>query len=368
MVKLNAHCLARALVLRRTQSQNAVAAIFGVSSTGLKNALKKHARLLRRKTPVKETRGRKAKLSDAARRRLIENHRKKVVNSEDSTAAQLQRECKLRVSLPTIRAELEKDGHKYRPRYRKSGLEPEDAAVRLAWAEDHEHYDFTKVDTWTDCVGFCMPTRQAPMRSNKAWLKKSDLMAPYGTKSNDTRHKGWCCWVYGGFGPDRSKKEFTCQLQFVQPYDGSKAATGGWSKTVASNIIEMKCVKKIRKAMPRKKFLIQTDGDGAFRSHFFAATLRRLNCVRFTVPPRSGDIAPIERAWAWAGRAIRKKANALRKWRYGAKDTPMNRAAWSKLVLSCVQSIPNKSWTSLVKGMGKRCTNVIKAGGNRIKG
>jgi hypothetical protein len=128
------------------------------------------------------------------------------------------------------------------------------------------------------------------------------------------------------------------------------------------------CLPKLRKHRPKKVLAIQVDGDGAFTAAHIKRWAKQNNVRLFTIPPRSGDWAPIEKAWGYITLLVEQAANRSRHWRYGAKDTPANRTKWAKLVDGCIGKVSNTYWTKLGNGLHKRTQMLIASKGQRIRG
>jgi len=387
--RLPPRALEIAETLLQTQSQNLVAAQLGVDSSGLGRALKKFRQNKRRKLPLKETRGRPKAFSPAQVKKFMKQFRLDKRTGKRPTAKVTLRKTRLiRVATPrTAQRELNANKQKWRRRLCKSCLKPGDAEERDEFAEENEDTDWhTTLDALTDCKTFSMPLEEQPPNAGSyLWCEVQEALLPWATKSNDIRFKGPGVHIYGGFGPDRSKgtsvslcddpkcpchgsKSFrkgSWKGYFFEEFAGGK---GGWSAPICCSILEKKFLPKVRALRPRKQLAIQVDGDGVFTSKFIKRWSLQRNCKLFPIPPRSGDWAPIEKAWGYITLIIEKEANAHRLWRKGAKDTPANFQKWRKFVKKCIRKVPAWYWTNLGNGIHKRTQMLKAARGQRIRG
>lgn len=369
------------------KSRNVVAADYlNCSSSGLGKALARRKRIARRKTPLPETRGRTKSVKPHQRKRLLKKFEAEKTDARNPLAPAMRRKAGLVkvCGVRTVQRELVDGGDEYLPRANKSSLQPEDPPIRFEFAEEHEDSDWTQVDCLTDCKGFAMPLQEAPKRSSHCWRKAKEALLPWATKCGDARYKGPSHHIFGGFGPDRTEPTRTkkCEDQecpcdgktyricthrslFMEEYTGGK---GGWSSKIATAIMDRALLPKLRTHRPKKTLQIQVDGDGAFTAAHIKRWAREKNARLFTIPPRSGDFAPIEKAWAHITKFVELAANGSRHWRYGAKDTPSNRAKWAKLVNKCVRKVTKSYWTNLGNGLHKRTQMLIASKGQKIKG
>lgn len=387
--KLTRRALEIAEVLLKTQSQNLVAQQLEVDPTGLGRALQKFRRTKRRKTPLKETRGRGRSFTPAQVKKFMKQFRADKRAGRRPTAKVTLRKTKLiRVADErTAQRELNRNKQKWCRRLCKSCLRPGDAEERFEFSEEHEEEDFhTRLDALTDCKGFSMPLEEQPPNPGAyCWREDEEALLPWATQSNDVRYKGKSVHIFGAFGPDREKPSSVSKCQdpkcpcqgefsfrkggwkplFFEEYEGGK---GGWSAPICTGILDKKFLPQARRHRPRKKLALQCDGDGAFTSHHIRRWCRANNCEIFRIPPRSGDWAPIEKAWGRMTQIIELEANKHRLWRKGAKDTHANFQKWRKFVKKCIRKVPKSYWTNLGNGIHKRTQMLKAAKGGRIRG
>ena len=115
------------------------------------------------------------------------------------------------------------------------------------------------------------------------------------------------------------------------------------------------------------RILLQADGDGAFTGQLTREWYRDHGCAAFLIPSYSGDLAPIETAWAQLDKRVEQAANASKKWRVGVDDTPNNRRQWRELVMKELWAMPNSYFHNLSAGMPHRVRQLIDAQGGRIR-
>ena len=355
--------------LLRTHSQNATAELVGMSSSGLRLALHNAAVRKRRKTPVSDGRGAAQKLTDAQRRRFLHQFTRRKHMGQNPTAPLLWRVCGFKgiVCVKTCVEELKRADQRWRRRARKGAIKEGDAEMRIEWAEENEKTDFWGIAGWTDCYSVSMPTQEAPLRSDYHWCADDETLAPWSTGPKDGRYKGWTLHLFGGMGPDPTKAK-TGKLLFLADYIGGGRKRGGWCQELAIELIEKGWLKRARLQNPKKQFIVQHDRDGAFTGPKFQSHMKKRNVKLHCTPSRGGDIAPIEKLWGYVKNLIEIEANNSRKWRYGVKDTPANRRAWTALVFKCVRSVSAAWYIKVIDGMKKRPQMILDAKGGRIKG
>jgi len=129
---------------------------------------------------------------------------------------------------------------------------------------------------------------------------------------------------------------------------------------VAARILKNTITPALKLANPhRVRFLLQMDGAPEFRTHVFQAAMKACGMSKFGIPPRSGDLAPIETMWAQVVKDLNKIVMKSRRWKNGAKNNKANRAAWAKLVMKTVRKRPAQTLLALSRSMAKRVAAVI---------
>lgn len=290
--------------------------------------------------------------ADRAKLLSVFNSRKK--RGLSPVAGYLRRTLKLtrKCSTRTVQRELKLKGNKFRLRARKGQLRNEDYPLRVAHARKHLRYDFHKVDCWTDCHFVPMPLLETPKRSAKAWMKQNERFEWWATKA-PSNFKGPGCKFFGGYGHGKGIFFVTYQ-QFNAP--------------TAIQIFKRHALPKLRKIAGGRKLVIQFDGDGAFRSTLWHNFLAEEKIAAYHHPPRSADIAPIEKVWSHLNKLVEIACADSRRWRIGVKPTEKNKEDWNKFVMKLIRKVPRSLYRHLTAGMRGRMGKVITASGGRIKG
>ena len=378
-------CATAQRLMSKGMSQNKAAAAVGMSSSGLKKAIGKHGALKKRRSRSKPTeqRGRWTKMSHKQKLNVLTQFFLLQSQGLQPTAPFLWRKCNLVKAChhKTVGELIKQADQIWRRRKTKSQMCEGDAEERKAWARDmlkklrEDPHFFWRTDAWTDCFSVSMPMCEAPIRTTMAYLPLSgdECLAPWATRPGDHRYKGWNCHFFYGFGPDRSKRKKRGKLLFLERYKGGGKKNGGWCKEEAIRLIRKGWLDKAIRKNPRRRFSVQTDRDGAFTSPWFKRELAKLRAQCWETKSRASDVAPIEKAIGFGKRLIGLKANSMKKWRNGVKDTPKNREAWAKLCETCMRSITKQPkcrdyYTNLINGMSKVPAKILKAKGNRIRG
>jgi hypothetical protein len=100
-----------------------------------------------------------------------------------------------------------------------------------------------------------------------------------------------------------------------------------------------------------RRWLIQVDGDGAFKSDLFADFCEEYGLDRYPHPSKSPDLALIENAWNMGEDGITDLALAHRKWRDGAERVKANYEAWRKLVKKGIRKVKRRHDGELINGV-----------------
>ena len=221
-----------------------------------------------------------------------------------------------------------------------------------------QKYKFQNVDVWIDCHTSEMPTVEKPHvpKGGKQWRKRSDRLKSFA-QASCPGYLVPSVKICGGISRARGGK-----LLFLREYQKFNAIT-------AVRIFKNDLLPALRRNFPRKrKFLIQIDGDGAFKSDLFDAFCKENGLERYPHPSRSPDIAPIENLWNEAERRLSDAAFESRFWRRGASRAKDNLARWAVLLKKHVRAAASKSFiTDTLNRMPARIEKLIAAKGWRIK-
>ena len=183
------------------------------------------------------------------------------------------------------------------------------------------------------------------LRSIRVWRKAGEALATWAVRSTRAL-KAPGCHVMAGFGAGK--------LIFASTYKKFNQAT-------AIRILKRSVYPALKRVYPlKRRFIVMMDGDPAFRAHLFLAALKDLKITKFTVPPRSGDLAPMENVWAHVVKDLAKVVMRTRRWAKGAKNNAKNRRDWQKLVLRTVRKRSSATLRKLVAGMPRRVLAVIQ--------
>ena len=77
------------------------------------------------------------------------------------------------------------------------------------------------------------------------------------------------------------------------------------------------------------------------------------------IPPRSGDLNPIENMWAQVTKDLGKFVVSSQKWKKGRKPTTKSKADWQKVVLRKVKAQKASFLTNLSSSMPRRVKAVL---------
>lgn len=125
-------------------------------------------------------------------------------------------------------------------------------------------------------------------------------------------------------------------------------------------------VPALRRKYGDRRFLVMTDGDGAFRSKLFEQYCEEAGIDLVDFPPYSGDIAPMENVWAEGDRRLLLKVGENKKWRSGVKVNKRNLKDWDTIVHKTFRQIPSPFYTNTVNGLDARIADMVSRKGGRV--
>jgi hypothetical protein len=229
----------------------------------------------------------------------------------------------------------------------KACANPADARSRLAWAKGHVGYPFRKIHMWMDAKFFRMPLVCTQVRSTRVWRYFREGLHEWAVRASRTL-KSPGVHVLAGISLAKGGR-----VLFAKVYTKMNSQTAVRMLTSAIH-------PALKRNFPtRRTFTIQMDGEPAFRSARFEGEMSRRHLRKFRIPPRSGDLAPIENAWGLVIKMLEKIITTTRKWRRGVKNNEHNRRAWSQLVVKTIKKLPAKTITNIIKSMPQRVAEVI---------
>jgi hypothetical protein len=268
------------------------------------------------------------------------------------TAAKIKRHFGLKCSLRTVQRLIRSFGYKSCYRRFRAASCAADRQLRRTWAQGRHCWGTGNrgVHMYMDCKFFRLPlkTNGPTPGSNRVWRRPGEADEPWAVRqSRGLKAPG--SKVFAGFGNGRVIFATT-----YEKFTGSSAA----------GILRRSILPGLRRAYPgRSRFRVLMDGDPNFRARVFTTALQKANITKVTIPPRSGDLNPIETMWAHVARDLQAHVTASRHWRNGVKVTIPAKKRWRRVVLRITKKRNHTTLTRLAASMPKRVQAVRRNGG-----
>jgi len=282
----------------------------------------------------------------------------------------MARELRLKVSASRIRQVLKKHGFKWLTRSQKRFYNKLDREARLAFAKAvlrltiRELYE--KLALSIDGVVLTMPPSDEADRYNYCrfgedhmWRTHSESVKaelagddPYGKQAKLARCIPlWGGCAAGGFG-------------ILAFHKTKKISQDEWLKALRSGAVK----KAIQSTKPGKKtgpWHLLCDNEGFLESKEAKKLYKKVGIKLWHVPPRSPDLNPIEKVWAWLRRHLRRMdlKDAI------AKRPVLGKTAYRERVRRVLKGKKAKNVASrCALSLRKTCRQVVKAHGQATRG
>ena len=303
--------------------------------------------------------GRPKRLSERDRRALLKSLPKIRKDTEGEFTVNDLREVsgiEESVSTSTVTRVLHQDGYRLRDKRRKGILTENDTKIRLKFAKHAKK--MLSTDIWVKDISFYLdgsgfthkvnPAQNARRRCRKTWRKASEGEFLYCTGAG-TRE-----------GDSGKVAKFMVAIAFgkgVTMCEEYQAVLNG--KSFAEFIREYfpPCFQNSANADTR---LFLQDGDPSQNSKIAMDALAEINGKKFSIPPRSPDLNPIENIFHLAKRKLKKNA-------IDQNITHETYQQFVKRVKDTLQSLDTAVIDRTISSMNNRINLVIKAKGQRIK-
>lgn len=308
------------------QSQRKIAEIIGCSKKMVENAIKYEEK--------QETRGRKTKISETLKRKILRH----VKRDPFVTSSALKKQYQLDIDTSTIRLMLLKNDLRARSARKVPFLSKRNIKQRLQFAKEHINWPVSKWRNilWSD------ETKVNLFNSDRSSLqvrrpKNKEFCPQYTIKT--VKHGGgnimvWGCFSYYGVGP----------LYRIRDIMDAKFYT---------NILREVMMPYAEWEMPLE-WIFQQDNDPKHSSKLAKAWFRDNHVQVLGWPSQSPDLNPIENLWGEVKRCLRGK-------------NPSNKDELWTMVETAWKNIPVTTCQKLVDSMPKRCFAVIKNNGSSTK-
>ena len=287
----------------------------------------------------------------------------------DALRRELLREHGVRLASSTVRKELHKLGYFWLPKCQKRLYSKADKQARLNFAQDvvamtpaqlREKMAFAM-----DGVVLSMPPEDATERANfckqgdtHMWRKRGEAFSArlaggesYAKQVPLARALPlWGGLSEGGFAP-------------VLFHDRKKLTAEEWAAAVDDGALE-NAIKSVKPRRPRGPWHVICDNESFLTSPECRRAHRHAKVTLWKIPPRSPDLNPIERFWAWLRKALRARDQAD----LAAKRPPLSKAAFKARVQAvCKTKRAQKVAKNFAKMFRKVCEEVVAQRGAASK-
>ena len=217
-----------------------------------------------------------------------------------------------------------------------------------------------------------IPLRHTVPRSKKAWMDVKQRHLPHAVQAS-SKMKAPGAHVLAGFGARKG----VGKLLFCAPYT---KLTGERVKEIYTRSL----VPSLKRFYPGvSKFSVQQDGDKSLNATVVRTAMRDRGVTfwqrgggrQLEPPANSGDLWPMETAWADARLRLKKKVWASKRWCKGVRGKPGTQGkhatqaelrAWVSFVVSTIKAAKPSFLARLAKGMPARIAQCIARKGAAI--
>jgi transposase len=293
--------------------------------------------------------------------------------SSACTSTTLQRDLarvkKVKVSASAIRKFLISKGYHWLPRAQKRKYSPADRRARLAWAKQVNRMTVRalreKIALAMDGVVLTVPPRDPVDRHNfcmqggtHMWRKKSEYAKPDlagGDPYASQAPLSQSLPLWGGISANG--------FAVVTFHKYKKLNTSEWVALVRRGSVT-NAIRSLRPAAPRGPWHVICDNEGFLGARLSQQAHRAAHVHPWHVPPRSPDLNPVEKYWAW----LRRKLRAMDLEDLRKKKAPVTKAQLRIRVRNvCRTHAARKVAGACVAGLRKVCKEVIKKRGAMAK-
>ena len=222
----------------------------------------------------------------------------------------LLREKNVKVSTSAIRKVLLSKGYHWLPRAQKRKYSPADRRVRLAWAKRVCRMSARalreKIALAMDGVVLGLPPRDPVDRHNfcmqggtHMWRKKNEYAHPDLAGDDPYAAQALlkqCLPLWGGIS--------TNGFAVVSFHKRKKLTSVEWVELVRRGTLA-KAIRSLHPTAPRGPWHVICDNEGFLGTRFAREAHRAARVHPWHVPPRSPDLNPVEKYWAWLRRKLR---------------------------------------------------------------
>ena len=326
----------------------------------------------RRKSNYKNCGRKKWKVSPEVRRFLIQRLlflRKEHIVTSTTLQQELASKKKVQLETSTIRRVLKGAGYSWLPRAKKLVYDKNTRADRVAFADRILKMTQAELDEWLsfdmDGVVLTMPPTEPVARDNycrvgesHVWRKPSESGLPelsggnaYGKQVPAARAVN----MWAGVG--RAGCAIVCF------HDQRKIKAEDWARHVDEKKLEIAC--QTAQNRRRGPWRVLCDNETFLEAPASRKAHKRAGVRLLHIPPRSPDLNPAEKMWAW----MRKRLRAMDLADLREKKPPVDRAKLQRRVRALFKSEEaNRVAANLFRGLRGVCQQVKKNKGAATRG
>ena len=237
--------------------------------------------------------------------------RKKTVCTSTTLQAELAREMAVKLACSTIRKFLKKSGYKWLPRAQKRSYNSGDRKVRLAFAKAVLRLSIAalrrKMSLSMDGVVLTLaptdPTdRQNYCRQGETHMYRlpSERAVPELSGGDEYSHQiplSRCLPMWGGISAGGAA--------VVAFHKNKKLSATTWCGLVQKGKLT-DAIKSVDPVDKRGPWHVLMDNEKFLKAKISTAAFKKACVVPWWVPPRSPDLNPVEKFWAWLRRELRR--------------------------------------------------------------
>jgi transposase len=302
--------------------------------------------------------------------KLLLRLRKECVCTSTTLQYALAREHSIKVSASGVRKVLGKHGYSWLPKSKKRVYSKEDRQARVAFGNAVMRMSKaqlrSKLSLAIDGVILIMPPSDPTDRYNYCrfgedhiYRKPSEGLRPdiqggdaYGKQAPLAR----CVPMWGGCGGDG--------FGILAFHKTKKLSQEEWMKALQTGAVK----KAILATNPPKKtgpWHLLCDNEGFLECKAAKKLYTKLRINMWHVPPRSPDLNPVEKFWAW----LRKKLRALDLKDAVSKRAVLGKTAYRERVRRVLKSQKARTVAkNCALGLRKVCKQVVQSGGIATRG
>ena len=285
------------------------------------------------------------------------------------TASTLQRELvrerNVHLACSTIRKVLIRNGYRWLPRAQKPKYSNQDMTARLAFAEQVIAMSPAQLSRHLtmcmDGVVLTVPPEDLAQRQNYCrigdthmWRKANEAAQPHLAGAdvyNKQVGSARAVPMWGGIGPGG--------FGLVMFHSHKKVNQDEWAKAVDKGQLTKAC-KDARPDRTQGPWRILADNESFLSAPASRAAHRRARVDLWHIPPRSPDLNPVEKYWAW----LRSRLRAMDVADLKAKRPPIKKTALKARVRALLQTEGAKRVAiNTFKTLRKTCAEVIEKRG-----